>query len=195
MKKTILFLALLAMSLLVVACGSNTNKTPDANNNQVNEENKDRTTNNANSTADNNDVKKQPDTHNNDTIVNGADEVAKMDKLDYVEFDLDVNYANHKEYEVKLEKELERDRDGDRDRDDWIEAKIEDELNGVNLAGTAAFEQIYPLVEQLTITKTTTKEEAIQQILDVFKLDADYEEFEVDIVFKDGTKMEFKDKK
>ena len=106
-----------------------------------------------------------------------------MDKLDYQEFTLDIDYGNEDEYDVELE----------RNKDDTIEAEIQDSINGVNKHGTEAFNELYPLVEKLTINQQTTKEEAIKEILDVFNLKNDYSKFDVEITFKDGTKIEFED--
>ncbi|WP_115883932.1 YusW family protein [Jeotgalicoccus halotolerans] len=38
------------------------------------------------------------------------------------------------------------------------------------------------------------KKEAIEQVLDVFDLDTNYTEIEIEITFNDGTKIEFEDK-
>lgn len=208
MKKLTLFLSLFAMSLFVVACGgtSNTNDTPD-NNDQVVEDNNDGATNDSNATDDNGGEDQTNDdttgtnndgtdgTNNDDTNSNNtdagktdigdADEVAKMNNLDYIDFELQVEYAGHKEYEAELELS----------HDNRVKAEIEDDLNGVKTKGSQAFDELYPLVEQLTITSSTPKEEAIQEILKVFNLESNYEQFEAEIKFKDGTKIEFEDRK
>jgi len=54
---------------------------------------------------------------------------------------------------------------------------------------------LFPLVERLSITPETEREEAIREILAFFELSDDYEEFELELKFKDGTKSEFKDEK
>ena len=96
-----------------------------------------------------------------------------------------MDYANNEEYEAELEK----------NSNNSIEAEIADTLNQVKKKGSDAFNELYPLVKQLTITQETSKEEAIQEVMKVFNLPEDYKEFELEIRFKDGTKIEFEDKK
>ncbi len=179
MRKIILFISMLTMSILLVACGTTNDGNETQGDQPVIEDNKIETN-------EERDEDSQAETNNEEQSDSESDdEVAKMDRLDYVEFELEVEYANDKEYEAELEKKS----------DGRVEAEIEDELKGIHLEGSEAFDELYPLVEQLTITQETTKEEAIEEILDVFQLDANYEEFEVELTFKDGTKIEFKDKK
>ena len=106
-----------------------------------------------------------------------------MDELDYMEFNLDIYYGTQDEYDVELE----------RNKDDTIEAEIEDSINGVKLKGTDAFNELYPMVKKLTIDQKTSKEDTIKEILDVFNMKNDYSKIEVEITFKDGTKIEFED--
>lgn len=186
MKKTFLFISLFVMSLFVVACGTNNGNEPA--NDQVIEDNNNAGTNNTNSNTGTNGTKAGAGTGtegtNNNNSDLSSDEVAKMDALDYQEFSLDIDYGNHKDYEVELDRE---------DDNNRVEAKIEDDMNGVKKRGSEAFAEIYPLVEKLTITRDTTKEEAIKEVLDVFKQDANYQKLELEITFKDGTKIEFED--
>lgn len=108
-----------------------------------------------------------------------------MEEIDYIDFELEVQYQNDQEYEVELEQKS----------DQSTKAKIEDEVNNINKVGEDAFNDLYPLVKQLTITQQTSKEEAIQEILTVFDLPEDYVKFDLEIKFKDGTKIEFEDRK
>src|SRR5690625_2239372 len=114
-----------------------------------------------------------------------ADQIAKMDELDYVEFELEVEYADDQVYEAELE----------RKRGNRVKAEIEDSRNGVRKKSEEAFDELFPLVERLSITPETEREEAIREILAFFELSDDYEEFELELKFKDGTKSEFKDEK
>ncbi|AOV07118.1 YusW family protein [Sporosarcina ureilytica] len=191
MKKTFLFISLFVMSLFVVACGTTTNKINEKPaDNQVIEDNNNAGTNGNNGNTGTNGSEAGAEGTNNNSGQqsgsNGSDEVAKMDALDYQEFSLDIDYGNHKDYEVELDRE---------DDNNRVEAKLEDDMNGIKIRGSEAFNEIYPLVEQLTITRDTTKEEAIKEVLDVFKQDANYQKLELEITFKDGTKIEFEDRK
>ncbi len=120
-----------------------------------------------------------------EAVADQNDMQKKMDELDYADFDLDIEYADHKDYEAELEK----------NSNNTVEAKIEDSLNNVKKKGSEAFDELYPLVKQLTINQQTSKEDAIKEVLDVFGLPADYTEFDMEIKFKDGTKIEFDDRK
>lgn len=108
----------------------------------------------------------------------------QMDKLAYDEFELEVDYGKDKEYEIEIEQD-----------NGQIEAAVEDELSNNNLKGKDAFDEIYPRLENLDISETTSKDEAIKQTLDAFNLKDDYVKFEIEITMPDGQKIEFEDKK
>lgn len=192
MKKFTLFLALFVMSLFVVACGGGTSKTDEAPKDQgkVVEENNNGTTNDSNATTDTNkegtngtDNQKGSGNADEDHINANEDQITKMNSLEYKDFELKVEYVDFKEYDAELELS----------QDNRLKAEIEED--GVETKGSEAFDKLYPLVEKLTITADTSKEEAIQEVLTVFNLDSNYEEFELEIKFKDDTKIEFKDQK
>ncbi len=67
-------------------------------------------------------------------------------------------------------------------------------MTNTHLRGDEAFEQIYSQLEQVTLDKDSSKEEVIDTILQAFELDSDYDEFEVELIFHDGTKLEYEDK-
>ena len=189
-----MFIALMALSLVVVACGTNNNEeTPVTNEPNVGE-------NKTNGTDDAGKMDGTSGTNGNDGAAtegaemnaNQGEAVAdqnemqnKMDELDYADFELGVEYTDNKEYEAELEK----------DSNNTVEAKIEDTLTNVKKTGADAFNELFPLVKQLTINQQTSKEDAIKEVLDVFGLPADYTEFDMEIRFKDGTKIEFDDRK
>lgn len=180
MKKITLVLSLFSLSLFMVACGA-TDDNNTTENDQVVEENNDQTTNDTNQEGTNTNDSNADNTTSN----NGDDEAVKMESLDYKDFSLSVDYGSNEEYEAELEL----------NRDNRVEAKIEDDMKGVKIKGTEAFNELYPLVEQLTITQDTTRDEAIQEVLEVFNLADNYLEFEMEIEFKEGTKIEFEDQK
>src|SRR5690625_2125935 len=114
----------------------------------------------------------------------GLDEMTKqMEKLGYSDFELEVKYEDDIEYEAELKQ-----------GNNSIEADLEDEMNDVDIKGEEAFDKLFQLVEQLTIEQNTEKEEAISEILDVFDLDDNYKEFELEITFNDGVKLEYEDR-
>lgn len=188
MKKLTLLATLFAVSLLLVACGSGNSDTPapdkptednssspgDSGTNGTNGENSnDPSTDDINSND------------GNDPATGEQDELSLMETLPYKEFELEVEYADRNEYEAELKL-----KHGNR-----VEAEIEDDLSGVKVKGSEAFDQLYALVEKLSIEQGTKKEDAIQDVLTVFDLSSDYTEFELEITFHDGTELEFKDKK
>ncbi|HLR09838.1 MAG TPA: YusW family protein [Sporosarcina sp.] len=198
MKKLNILIALFALSLFLVACGSKSDDTTEGttdNQQQEDVNHNDQTTgtedDDANEVDDQNDDTSSDDgnasSDSNQSNENQADNdnVALMEKLDYREFELEVEYADDKEYEAELEL----------NRDQTVKAKIEDELNGNKIEGPKAFEQLYPMVESVKVEQGTSKEEAIKQVLDAFMLDANYEKFKLDISFHDGTEIEFEDRK
>lgn len=109
----------------------------------------------------------------------------KMDQLTIREIGIEVSYGKDREYEAEIEQ----------DKGRSIEAEVEDEINGVYLKGEEAFNDLYPKVQQLNLTKDSTKEETIEQILRIFNLESNYEKFEVEIDFTDGSELEVEDKK
>src|SRR5699024_5568268 len=104
--------------------------------------------------------------------------------LSFTEFEIEISYGKDKEYEA----EIERHSNGD------IEAELEDELNGIEIDDDLkAFNEIYPNARKLNIQKDTEKQDVIDQVLKAFDLDSNYEEFEAEFKFEDGTKISFED--
>ena len=187
MKKMNMFISVTALSFVLVACGSNANDNGD---NQVSEESNQGTVNEMsvqNDSSVTNEADKNTDsaTEQNVNTSNQDDMQKKMDEIEYADFGLSVDYVRHQEYEAELEK----------NSDNSVEAEIEDTLNNVKKKGSDAFNELFPLVKQLTITQQTSKADAIQEVMNVFNLPTGYEEFELEIRFKDGTKIEFEDRK
>ncbi|MBY0224098.1 YusW family protein [Mammaliicoccus sciuri] len=130
-----------------------------------------------------------------DTTTNGTkdetasgttdDMKADMDKLSFREIEVEISYGNDIEYEAEIEQ----------DRNEPIKAKVEDEVNQVYLKGQEAFDDLYPKVEQLQLTKDSTNEETINQVLKAFGLKSDYQKFDVEIKFNDGSKLDIEERK
>ena len=114
-----------------------------------------------------------------------GDMQADMDKLSFKEIEVEVSYGNDKEYEAEIEQ----------DENEPIKAKVEDELNEVYLKGQEAFDDLYSKVKNLDVTKDSSQQETIDSVLNAFNLQADYEKFEVEIKFNDGSKLEVEDRK
>lgn len=125
----------------------------------------------------------QADESDQETLSDDQYMTEKMSSLDYYEFELEVEYADDQEYEAEIEP----------DKHNSFKAEIEDELNNIYLKGIDAFNEIYEKLEQLSITSTSKREDVIQQVLQVFDLPDNYQEFEVEIKFHDGTELEIED--
>lgn len=189
MKKIIVFSFVMALSFVLAACGGK------ANDNQVidkpvTEENNQDAANDASEQTDSSitdgaDNNAAATTGQNANTSSQDDMQKKMAEIDYADFGLSVDYASHQEYEAELEKHS----------NNLVEAEIDDTLTNVKKKGSDAFNELYPLVKQLTITQQTSKADALQEVMKVFNLPSDYKEFELEIRFTDGTKIEFEDRK
>ncbi|WP_222123657.1 YusW family protein, partial [Bacillus pumilus] len=62
----------------------------------------------------------------------------------------------------------------------------------VKLTSDKAIAKLSPLLQKLTFDKNTPDQEVIDQVVDVFQLDKDYQKFDLEVVFSDGTKKEYK---
>ena len=99
----------------------------------------------------------------------------------FAEFNLDVDYSPTVKYEASLEKDV-----------DGYEAQIEDEVNNENLRGNKAFDKLNPILEKLKFDSTTPNEEVIEEVLTAFGLENNFVEFDLDVLFSDGTQKEYR---
>lgn len=102
----------------------------------------------------------------------------------YTEFSLDVDYANKEDYDAIYELE-----------NGQLEASIEDDRNQEKLDGNKAYDKLNALLEKLTFDATTSEDKVIAEVLQVFNLDNNFTEFDLDVTFHDGTKTEYKQTK
>ncbi|EMA6344068.1 YusW family protein [Bacillus cytotoxicus] len=127
---------------------------------------------------------KEDTTSNKKTTEEAKNETSADLKLNFNEFDLDVDYQDtKKDYEADYKH---------KSADQKMEAKIEDHKANVNLTSDEAIAKLSPLLKKLTFDKNTPDQEVIDQVVDVFQLDKDYQKFELEVVFSDGTKKEYK---
>ena len=61
------------------------------------------------------------------------------------------------------------------------------------LRGDEAYSYLQPYLSQLTFTQDSTDEEVISEVAEVFELDRNYKELELDVTFADGTKKSYRD--
>ncbi|MGM0835179.1 MAG: YusW family protein [Bacillota bacterium] len=98
----------------------------------------------------------------------------------FTKFDLDVEYKDNKNFEADYEAEGNG------------EAEIEDTVNDKTLKGDEAYKELSPMLEQLKIDANSDQQEVVSQVLEVFSLEKDYTEFELEVTFADSTSKEFK---
>ncbi|MFW0781365.1 YusW family protein [Rossellomorea marisflavi] len=130
------------------------------------------------------DAPKENESANNDTSNDSMTDTSQDNKFAFTSFDLDVDYADHQDYEV----------DYDND-EDGMEASFQDDINDEKLSGDKAMDKITPMLEKLDFDKVTPDEEVMKQVKDTFSLKDDYEKFELEVTFPDGTEKEYKDMK
>jgi len=93
---------------------------------------------------------------------------------------LDVEYAENKEYDVDYESES-----------NGLEAEIKDDISNTQIKGDEAFEVLRSIFEQLKFDKDTPNEEVVSEVTKAFDLDEDFQKFELEVKFLDGTEKEY----
>ncbi|MEY8350410.1 YusW family protein [Bacillus cereus] len=127
---------------------------------------------------------KEDTTSDKKTTENAKDEAPADLKLNFNEFSLDTDYQDtKKDYEADYKNKA---------ADKKMEAKIEDHKTDVKFTGDEAITKLSPLLQKLKFDKDTPDQEVIDQVVDVFQLDKDYQKFDLEVVFSDGTKKEYK---
>ncbi|MBD8069456.1 YusW family protein [Bacillus sp. PS06] len=116
------------------------------------------------------------------TTTNQEDTTQTEDQaFNFTHFDLDVEYSGNQEYDVDYENE----RNG-------MEAEIKDERTNTQSKGDEAFATLQPIFENLTFDQLTTEDEVISEVMSAFNLGEDFEKFELEVRFSDGTQKEYK---
>lgn len=189
MKKITALCSVLLLALFLTACGQDTNDTNDPLDNDTTEDESENTENHSTD-----DEEQETDDNGSETgdsdlpneAENQEDMKRMMEALDFDEIEVEISYGKDQEYEI----EIEHHSNGD------IEAEIEDEINDIDIDDDLkAFNHIYPFVKKLDIDRSIDKQAMIDQVLEVFELEDNYEKFEVEITFEDGTKISFEDRK
>lgn len=171
MKRIMMVLMFITLVGFITACGNNQN----TENDEIDQQDDDAIE--TNSTAE---TPEQTDDSDSQEY-----KKSKMEALPFVEFNLEVEYANNQEYEAEI----------DQHKNEWISANVEDELNNVFLQGREAFDEIYPRIETLDVSMDSDQTELITQTLEAFDLPTDYKKFELEVEFNDGRELEIEDKK
>ncbi|CAM4240183.1 YusW family protein [Lederbergia lenta] len=188
MKRLLVLSVTSILSLTVAACGTQSEQVDDSNFTQNNgvvnsQDDKNNHTIDQDKTALNNG---NVENEEGNTSMPAGYMEQKWADIDYTDFELEVDYGKNKEYEAEIEINK---------SNNSMKADLEDELNGMDMNGEEAFNEIYPKVKKLTIDQHTAKDDAINQTLESFNLEPNYNKFELEITFKDSTKIEYEDKK
>ncbi|MFC9599889.1 YusW family protein [Peribacillus butanolivorans] len=134
---------------------------------------------------DNDEVKNPPVEENeNQAETNSETGTDNNKKLPFTfkDFQLEVDYAgNDNEYEAEYDA-----------MGAQTEASIDDQLNKHEVHSDEAMEELTPILEKLTFTKDSSDEEVIQDVAKAFNLKDDFEEFDLEVTYDDGTKKEYK---
>ena len=102
--------------------------------------------------------------------------------LPYIEFDLEI-----KSVEGELSAEFQQKRYG-------VYAKVEiedDSREDTKLEGGRALEYLLPILEKLEISAAMPKREIVERVLAAFAWQGSLEEFELEVKFADGSKLDF----
>ena len=177
--KNIKWLAIPLSLLLLAACGGNDKD--EVTNTPENAPTEGTTDNNGtadNGTANNN-TNGEGATNNDMATGNNAVTNANND-FDFTEFSLDVDYSATKEFEV----EYENDQSG-------VEASYKDDINNERLYGNDAYGKIESMFKSFKFDKNTSDDEVISEVLKAFNLPEDYQQFELEVRFADGTEKEY----
>lgn len=98
----------------------------------------------------------------------------------FTDFDLEVEYADNKSYDVEFEN------DGN-----YIYAEVDDEMKGVEHKGDPAYENIVKALDQLKFDKATSDEDVRKEVMKAFALDENYEYFDLEVKFKNGEEKHY----
>ena len=106
---------------------------------------------------------------------------AQTGKLPYLEFELEIE-SDYRELSVEFEQK----RYG-------IYAEVEIEENGkeIELEGSAALDYLLPILKNLDINASMPRKTIVEKVLTAFGWEEDYDDFEIEVKFADGSYIDF----
>ncbi|WP_179134057.1 YusW family protein [Halobacillus massiliensis] len=113
---------------------------------------------------------------NEDQLAGQTDE-----SFNFIAFELDVEYPDDKLVDVEYENEKE-----------GMDAKYFDEMKDLDLRSDEALEKLSPLFESFTFDQNTSDKEVIKEVKKAFEVEDNYDKFELEIEFEDGTDKKYK---
>lgn len=180
-------LNILAIFILLLgifsACASNANNDTDSDDTATEEITEEMNNDNGvlDDDDDNVDSANAPNVNEDDEYIE-----SQMKNLNFTEIEIDISYGENRDFELSI------DRDDDTGR---YEIEFEDDINNIFSKGREALDQIFPRLETLEITKDSDNMDVIEQVLNAFDLPDDYIEFDIEVTFKDGSRIDFEHRK
>ena len=174
------WLAIPLSLFLLAACGNDNNDevtdTPENAPTEGTTNNNGTTGDNNNNGTTNNDMNGEGATTNNNAVTN-----ANNNAFDFTHFSLDVDYGGARDFDVEYENEQ-----------SGVEASYEDNVNNEQLHGNDAYDRMESVFQSFKFNKDTSEDEVIKEVLNAFNLPEDYQKFDLEIRFADGTEKEYK---
>ena len=174
------WLAIPLSLLLLAACGNDNNdevtNTPENAPTEGTTNNNGTTDNNNNNGTTNNDMNGEGATTTNNAVTN-----ANNNAFDFTHFSLDVDYGGAQEFDVEYENEQ-----------SGVEASYEDDVNNNRYYGNDAYDRMESVFQSFKFNKDTSEDEVIKEVLNAFNLPEDYQKFDLEVRFADGTEKEYK---
>ncbi|MFE4522901.1 YusW family protein [Cytobacillus firmus] len=115
---------------------------------------------------------------------NQNNETSNEAAFNFTNFDLEVEYKDNKTIDVDYENEK-----------NGMEAAYLDDLADEKLTSDEAMEKLTPIFEGLSFDQNTENQEVINQVKDAFSVDDNYQTFELEVKFPDGTEKEYSETK
>ena len=173
-KKFSMVAAILFVALVMAACGNKDEVTNPPLNNGTDTENSD--ANQDNTTNDNN-AGNENNTGSENNTANTANESPYV--FTSFNFDVDVD-GKHDAVDVEYEEDT-----------DGTEASYHDKIQGIQLNGNEAMQELDRIFSSMDFDENTPDEEVINAVYEAFNLPEDAQQFELDIDFKNGTEKEY----
>ncbi len=127
-----------------------------------------------------NDTNGEGATNNGSTTGNNTVTNANNNSFDFTHFSLDVDYSEAQDFDVEYENEQ-----------SGVEASYEDNVNNEQLYGNDAYDRLESVFQSFKFDKNTSDDEVISEVLKAFNLPEDYQKFDLEVRFADGTEKEY----
>jgi YusW-like protein len=126
-------------------------------------------------------VENQPE---NAPAENENKETSNETAFNFTNFELEVEYKGKKTIDVDYENEK-----------NGMEAAYQNDLADEKLTSDEAMEKLTPIFEGLSFDQNTEDQEVINQVKDAFSIDDNYQKFELEVKFPDGSEKEYSETK